>query len=35
MWSASGKRGQTYSVAMSVEEAQALTNQLRSTVTGA
>ena len=35
VWSASGKRGQTYSVAMSVEEAQALTNQLRSTVTGA
>jgi hypothetical protein len=35
VWSASGKRGQTYSVAMSVEDAQNLTNQLRSTVTGA
>ena len=35
VWSGSGKRGQTYSVAMSVEEAQALTNQLRSTVAGA
>lgn len=35
VWSTSGKRGQTYSVAISVEEAQALTNQLRSTVTGA
>ena len=35
VWSANGKRGQTYSVAMSVEDAQTLTNQLRSAVTGA
>ena len=35
VWTASGKRGQTYSVAMSVEDALALTNQLRSSITGA
>ncbi len=35
VWSAVGKRGQTYSVALSVEEAQTLTNQVRTSVTGA
>ena len=35
VWSAAGKRGQTYAVAMSVEDAQALTNQLRTSVTSA
>ena len=34
VWSATGKRGQTYSVATSVEDAQTLTNQLRTLVTG-
>lgn len=35
VWSASGKRGQTYSVAASVEDALTLTNQVRTSVTGA
>jgi hypothetical protein len=35
VWSATGTRGQTYVVATSVEDAQVLTNQLRSAVTGA
>ena len=34
VWSATGKRGQTYAVAMSVEDAQAMTNELRTSVTG-
>jgi hypothetical protein len=35
VWTASGKRGQTYSVATSVEDAQTLTNEFRTSVTGA
>jgi hypothetical protein len=35
VWTATGRRGQTYSVATSVEEAQALTNQVRASVVGA
>jgi len=35
VWTASGKRGQTYSVATSVEGAQTLTNQLRTSLAGA
>ncbi|HYN57057.1 MAG TPA: hypothetical protein VES03_07650 [Motilibacterales bacterium] len=35
VWSAGGKRGQTYAVAMSVEDAQALTSQLRTSIAGA
>ncbi len=34
VWTATGKRGQTYSVATSVEDAQTLTNQLRTAITG-
>jgi hypothetical protein len=34
VWTASGKRGQTYSVAMTVEDAQTVTNQMRMSVTG-
>jgi hypothetical protein len=34
VWTGSGERGQTYVVGTSVEEAQALTSQLRSAVTG-
>jgi hypothetical protein len=35
VWTATGTRGQTYVVGTSVEEAQALTSQLRTAVTGA
>jgi hypothetical protein len=35
VWTASGRRGQTYSVGISVEDALTLTNELRSRVTGA
>jgi hypothetical protein len=35
VWTATGTRGQTYVVATSVEDAQALTSQVRSAVTGA
>jgi hypothetical protein len=34
VWTASGKRGQTYSVAASVEDAQTLTDQVRTAVSG-
>lgn len=34
VWSASGKRGQSYAVAASVEDALTLTNQLRTSITG-
>lgn len=34
VWSANGMRGQTYSVGMSPEQAQALTAQVRDTTTG-